>query len=147
MNPAGTDDAALWLNGVQVASATGLSLTTGFLYGWRVGMLGFEASREMIVDDIALNDTTGINDTGLSLDSKIGYLLPTGINANTGGWVGGAGGAASVGAVDNLPPIGLAPGSATDASQLKDTAGNPSSFSSTSTCSLPARSDSPRDRV
>lgn len=107
-------DCELQLDGVSVATATGLTLTssTGSFVGWS-GAPG--ASKSVYVDDYAMNRT--LSGTAWPGDGKIVLLKPTS-DGQAGSWTGGVGGVTNLfNAVDNTPPVGTA--TETDTSQIE----------------------------
>jgi hypothetical protein len=112
----GTD---LYVNGVLEATES-ISSTAGpsdqLLLG--VGASGFGC--DYYLDDIAAasDPLTG----GLPSNSRsLVLLVPTGDASIGTGWTAGAGGASNLfEAVNNIPPVGLADGSATDTSQIRN---------------------------
>jgi len=123
----------------RAGSATGVSLringadqggsitpATGFR--GMLGNLAGEASAiEAHYDDYSIDDAAWCGEGGVVL------LLPTANSAVGTGWVGGAGGAASFAAVDNVPPVGVAD-TGTDASQIRNaTAAANSNYDATMT--------------
>ena len=118
-----SDTAGLRLDGVEVASATGLALSDvnvgAFRHGW-IDAPG--ASKSVYLDDMAVNDDTGSNQTSWPGDGKVAYLRPVSDNARGTNWTAGAGGTTNLwDAVDNGTPAGVAAGSATNTSQIKNT--------------------------
>jgi hypothetical protein len=126
-----SDEAALRLDGVEVASATGLALSDANLYQAWFGLINSPgANRVVHVDDVAINDDQGASQNSWPGDGKVLYLRPVSDNARDTHWTAGAGATTSLfDAVDNTPAVGVASGSATDTSQVKnintaDTTGN-----------------------
>jgi hypothetical protein len=118
----------LQLDGVSVASASGLSFTISshqFNAGW-VDSPG--ANNVMFVDDLALNDSTGAANNSWPGAGNVILMSPISDNAR-GAWTAGLGGITNLwDAVDNTPPVGVAEGSATNTSQIKNrTTTNPTS--------------------
>lgn len=121
---AGTDEAALRLDGTTVASASGLALSTSMVtlgyFGWCNG--DHTANSIINIDDVALNDDQGATNNSWPGEGSIVYLNAISDNARGANWTGGAGGTTSLfEAVNNSPPSGVAAGSATNTSQIKNT--------------------------
>lgn len=121
-----TDDGELRIDGVTVASTTAQTWTdNGLSYmdsGW-VGGPG-ASNLTLYVDDVGINDNTGTSQNTWVGDTKIVALWPV-ADISRVGWVAGAGATTSLfDAVDNHPPTGVALGSATNTSQIKDLANN-----------------------
>lgn len=131
---AGSSDAAgLRLDGVEVASALGLSLSDvnvgAVRYGW-IDPPG--ASKSVYLDDMAVNNDEGANQNSWPGEESVVYLWPTADSANPGGWVAGAGGTSNLfDAINNATPVGVAAASATNLSQIKDTAGTSDDYDAT----------------
>jgi hypothetical protein len=118
------DDGALRLDGTTVASFTDLSLgDTSSL--WTVGWLDAPgANTSLYLDDLAINNSTGSDQTSWPGEGKIILLVPTADSVRDALWTGGAGGTSNLyEAVNNLPPTGAASASATDASQIEHAGG------------------------
>jgi hypothetical protein len=79
-----------------------------------------EAQSTIYIDDLAINDGSGSDNTGYPGPGNITLLKPTGDFLKQTGWVAGAGGATLYPAVDNVPPAGVINASATDTSQIKN---------------------------
>lgn len=121
-------DTELMLDGVSVASASGLSITgvaADCHWGWyeTPGSL-----KTVITDDVALNDSTGANNNSWPGDAKIIMMRPISDNAR-GAWDAGAGGTTNLwDAVNNTPPVGVSDSAATNTSQIRNkSTTNPSS--------------------
>lgn len=119
------------LNGVSLGSTTTANAgTTSFAVQAQIGWGGSPgASKQIWVDDVAINDSTGSDQTSWPGSGKIVLLKPISDKATGANWVEGAGGTGSLfSAVKNTPPVGVAVGSATNTSQIKnvtkDTTGN-----------------------
>jgi hypothetical protein len=114
--------AELVLDGTVVATTTVANLGTAVAgqayWGW---FQAPGASKTMLLDDIAVNNSTGGNETGYpNKDGKVVEAVPIGDSA-IGNWTGGAGGVTNLWqAVDNVPPAGLGSASETDTSQIKN---------------------------
>lgn len=129
---AGTDSAGLQLDGSAVASATGLALSTDQAYQVLLGWLDPPGANAVIyADDMAINNDQGTSQTSYPGSGKVVYLYPASDNARGANWTAGAGGTSNLwDAVNNVAPTtGVASGSATDTSQIKnantsDTTGN-----------------------
>jgi hypothetical protein len=118
-----SDEAALRLDGVEVASATGLSLSDLNVYQCLFGLVNNPgANRVCNVDDVSINDDQGATENSWPGESGgIFYLDPVSDNARDADWVAGAGGTTNLfDAVNNDPPVGVAAASATDTSQVKN---------------------------
>lgn len=115
----------LRLDGVTVASASGLTIAGGgavHYVGW-VGAPG--ASKQVYVDDVALNDATGAANNTWPGDGKIVMLLPISDSAAGTGWTKGNGtaiGTTGWSSVDNEPPVGIADlgGAGADTGQIRN---------------------------
>jgi hypothetical protein len=110
------DELELLLDGVQVAVATGLSITdtppTRLRIGW-TGDVTAATYTTLPFDDVALNDSTGGSQNTFPDDGKIIRLIPLSDNAIGAGWTEDDGLTTSLSnAVDNAPPIGIADTSA-----------------------------------
>lgn len=115
----------LRLNGTSVATFSGLTLTAGNAVraGWcSGGTVGTDlgTNKQVYVDDVALNDSTGADNTSWPGDGAVVLMLPISDN-NRGAWVAGAGGTTNLfEGVNNTPPVGVADASATNGSQIKN---------------------------
>lgn len=118
-----SDTAGLRLDGTEVASATGLALSDSNVAGVRHGWIDAPgASKDIYLDDMAVNDDTGANQTSWPGSGKVYYLPPVSDNARGANWVAGAGGTTNLwDAVDANTPAGVATASATNTSQIKNT--------------------------
>lgn len=120
------------VDGVPFATSTASHVTITSNTSFAIGPLDTNThtgSVTFLFDDLALNDDAGSSQTSWPGEGKIVLLVPISDNARGANWTAGAGGTSNIfGAVDNTPPTGVALGSATDASQLKnvakDTTGN-----------------------
>src|SRR5215831_1775544 len=122
------DTGELRLNGTVVGNYTGGSDSTGS------GFFFFSAGNNnggavYYIDDVALNDASGSSETSYPADGHVVILNSISDNARGSNWVAGAGGTTNLfDAVNNYPPVGLAVGSETNTSQVKniskDTTGN-----------------------
>lgn len=111
----------LYVDGVLLCHSTGGGTAgpknqpgVGILNGVSIG------TWDVYFDNVAWHDgSIGVPD---NLQHKFALLIPTaGNNANS--WTGGAGGTGDIhGAVDNIPPVGLAAASETNSSQIKNAA-------------------------
>jgi hypothetical protein len=129
---AGSCVAELQLNGVSVARATNLTISTSAIVIFQAGagngaslVPGLDMS--VYVDDMAVNDTTaGTGQTGYPGDSKIVLLVPTSDNAKGTGWTNDAATTTNLwDAVNNLPPVGIADTtSSTGLHQLRNATSN-----------------------
>lgn len=119
-----SDEAQLWVDDVQVASATGQTLgdshVTNVFFGW---LQAPGASKKIRFANMKINDDQGASHTGRASHRKVRYLYPISDNAVTGSWTAGAGGTSNLyDAVNtNTPVPGVASGSATNTSQIKNT--------------------------
>ena len=118
-----SDTAALRLDGVEIASATGLALSDVNVGGVRYGIMdAVGASRVFMYDDMAVNDDTGSNQTSWPGDGTVAYSRPLSDNARGANWTAGAGGTTNLwDAVNADTPAGVAFASATNTSQIKNT--------------------------
>lgn len=108
----------LRLDGVTVASDSGLSVTNGSstAFGW-LDPPG--ANKVIYFDDGKINDNTGAANNSWCGDGKLILMTPTS-DSQRGVWTAGAGGTTNLwDALNNIPPAGLASGSATNTSQIK----------------------------
>lgn len=116
----------VYINGVLVSTISGTSLRGDRIIWGNTN--GASSGVNVYFDDVAINDSTGSSQTGLpSLTSTVKLLKAVGDNAIGANWVLGAGGAPggnAFGSVDNLPPVGVASGSATNGSQIRNTTNN-----------------------
>lgn len=79
-----------------------------------------ETKVTVLLDDWAINDSTGENQNGFPGNAKVVFLKPVADKARTG-WTGGAGATTTLwDAVNNTPPTGKKVAEGTDASQIKD---------------------------
>lgn len=117
------DTAGLRLNQIEVASASGLSLSDADTYGTQYGWLDPPgASKTIYMDDGAFNDDTGALQNSYPGAGRTYYLPPLSDNARGANWVAGAGATTNLfDAVDAGTPAGVAVGSATNTSQIKNT--------------------------
>jgi hypothetical protein len=118
------DAMALQLNGVSVASASGLSLgdtvTSAATVGWPAETPG--ANKVLYLDDVAINDSAGATQNSWPGAGKIVLLAPTADSAVGTGWVDGDGTGTLFGSVDNTPPVGVAtPANGTQIKNLTST--------------------------
>jgi hypothetical protein len=107
------------IDGVTLASASGLSISAtgvqGFFVGWPDATVDINVSDTNLVmyaDDLAINDSSGSAQNSWPGDGKIVLLVPTSDNA-AGSWrAGSAASAAANGAlydaINNKPPVGTA---------------------------------------
>jgi hypothetical protein len=122
------DYAEARMNGVSFASSSSLNLGADVLKF--IFMLGLTTSGSndtftFYQDDLALNDDQGsVNNTWCG-EEKIVLLKPISDNARGTNWVAGASGTTNLwNAVDNKPPVGVASGSATTTSQIRNATGD-----------------------
>lgn len=110
----------LQLDGVSVASTSGLALA-GTSINWRTGWLEAPGANKVCnVDDVAINDSTGAANNSWAGSGKVILMRPVSDN-NRGAFTGGAGGTTNLfDAVNNTPPVGVAEASATNTSQIKN---------------------------
>jgi hypothetical protein len=119
-----TDACELRLDGVSVASGSGLSLSENQIIRLFMGWVNDAGAngRTFWIDDVAVNDDQGATNNTWPGEGSIVYLDPTADSALTGSWTAGAGATTSLfDAVNNVPAAGLAAGSATNTSQIKNT--------------------------
>lgn len=106
----------VFVDGSEWAS-TGLgaaTVKTGIAFGWIDTNPG-----DIVFDDLVLDDAS-FSTSGSPSDSQVSLLLPVS-DSSIGTWTGGAGGTTSVfQGIDNIPPVGLANASGTNASQIKN---------------------------
>jgi hypothetical protein len=123
----------LRLDGVTVASVSGLTLSLSKVklgVGW---MTGPGASRVCYIDDLAINTNAGSVNNTWPGDGKVVMLLPTADSAEGAGWTRGNGTAFSGGngwdSVNNEPPVGIADlgGAGADTGQIRNAASNANS--------------------
>jgi len=114
-----------------VATQTGITLTTNMLVATHWGIVNpQDAGYQVNVCDIAINNDQGSSQNTYPGKGQVFYSIPTGDSARGASWTGGGGGTTNLAqAVDTLPPTGVADGSATDSTQIKnantaDTTGN-----------------------
>jgi hypothetical protein len=122
-NGSGTSNATALLNGVQFASGatTAAGANNTVTFGW---ITAPGASKVINFDDIQINDSTGAANITYPGGTYCIALFPTSDNARVG-WTAGGGATTSLfDAVNNTPPVGVATGSATNTSQIKDTTNN-----------------------
>ncbi len=120
--------AELRVDGVSVSTFSG-SLTRGgstqFFWGWS-GSPG--ASKVFNMDDLAINDSTGANNTTFPGAGAVVLLKPTADSAGGTGWTLGTGtalGGAGHTAVANTPPLGVADLAAgSDPKQIRNASAN-----------------------
>lgn len=121
-----TDVLEGFLDGVSFQSSTGLNFTDtapgAVRFGWCSGGSAFTlpgANKLLYVDDFVVQNNAGSVNNTVPGDEKILLLLPT-ADAEVDGWQGGAGGTSNLfEAVNNIPPVGVDNGSATDTSQIE----------------------------
>jgi hypothetical protein len=116
---ASTDTVELQLDGVSVASASGLTLGSVDTNYIRIGFVTAPgASRVCYLDDFADNDNVGADQNAFPGAGNIVLLLPISDN-QVGSWTGGAGGTTNLWeAINNTPPIGT--DSETDSTQIEN---------------------------
>lgn len=111
-NTGSVDTLGARVDGVSVASATGLALSESAPVEVLAGWTEFAgASKVVYLDDYAVNDSTGSAQTSWPGDGKVVLLLPTADSAVGTGWTLGTGtapGGNAHGSVDNAPPVGVA---------------------------------------
>lgn len=108
----GTNDDVIegYLDGAQIGATTTTNLGTTAPGLLRFGWVEDPGTSEVVfVDDVALNDSTGANNTGLVGDQKVYALFPTADSARVNWTAGGAGTTSLFAAVDNTPPVGVLP--------------------------------------
>lgn len=129
-----TDEVQFLLDGAEEYFSTGLTITdtapSRIRFGWEDAP---GANKVLYVDDVALNDDTGTDQSGWPGDGQWVCLFPISDN-NRGGWTGGSGGTTNLwDAVDNAPPTGTA--TETDTTQIEsatNSASDPADFNMTS---------------
>jgi hypothetical protein len=100
-----------YVDGVLIAtsgtlSAPALGNTVSIAAGW---LSAPGASLQCYIDDIAINDSTGSQQTGYPGDGSLVLLVPTSDNAKGTGWTNDAATTTNLwDAVNNLPPVGIA---------------------------------------
>lgn len=127
----------LLLDGTSIATdtVTGITAAASGSLGWGWGNTIFtggpapDPSLVLYLDDIAINDNQGANQTSYPGAGKVVLLSPVSDNARGTNWTAGAGGTSALwDAVNNEPPVGVVLASATNTSQIKnvakDTTGN-----------------------
>lgn len=103
-------DGVLWVNADAMAVSAGTNLNFGFNAG-STSTFDFYID-DVVADDAALNGTLWGN-------WKCTWM-PVVSDSSRGTWTGGAGGTTNLfGALDNIPPVGVAAGSDTDTSQIQ----------------------------
>jgi hypothetical protein len=124
INTGSTDHAEVQLNGVSVASTTTAALAEVAPTHIRIGFpVSPGVSKVVYLDDIVINDDNGSVHNTWPGDDKVVLLLPTADSARDAGWFAGLSATTNLwDAVDNIPPIGIAPGSATATSQITNAA-------------------------
>lgn len=119
----GTNDDYLEMrvDGVSIASTTTANVGTSPPGYTHLGFpdVGPGANRSLFFDDLAINDSTGSNQTSWPGSGKVVLCKPISDNQR-GSWTGGAGGTTNLwDAVDNTPPAGTA--TETDTTQIEST--------------------------
>lgn len=119
----------LQLDGVSVASATGLALTASTAtWLFQAGFIGTSGigGGPCYIDDYAINDSTGASQTSWPGSGKVVLLLPISDSAGGTGWTLGTGtalGGNGFKAVSNTPPQGVADLTAgSDTKQIRNAA-------------------------
>jgi len=115
----------LRVNGVDIGNGAG---SATLFVTWRVGGhcsgASLPTAGAVLLDDIALNDSTGANQNTWCGDGHVVMLLPVSDSSRVG-WTNGTDGTTSLwDAVNNTPPVGLALASETATSQIRDVAVN-----------------------
>ncbi len=126
----GTDTAAARLDGVQFASGTGLTFSDSSLDHANCGVVtggpggsSPPTTGQAYIDDLAVNDDQGASQNSWPGSGKVVMLKPKADSARGSNWLAGAGGTTNLwDAVDNTPPVGVIVGSATNTSQVKNSA-------------------------
>lgn len=78
------------------------------------------AGLNIYIDDLAKNDELGTDQNTWCGPGRVALMTPQSDVSRTG-WTGGAGGTSNLfDAVNNTPPVGVADGSATDSSQIRN---------------------------
>jgi hypothetical protein len=123
---AGADDSiAARVDGVDLASASGLTLAAATVVNFDVGWFGSPgANKSIYCDDVLINDSTGASLTSWSGEGKVVALRPV-ADVSRVGWTDGNAGTANLfDALDNSPPIGETISLTTATSQIERVANN-----------------------
>jgi len=124
---ASDDYAEVLFDGVSQGAGTTFSLSTTAHVDINFTPSSLGGAINGDVDDCALNDDTGTDQNSWPGEGKILLSVPIS-DAQDGSWVGGAGGSGIdlSTAVNNIPPVGVVSGSATNTSQIEsaDSSGN-----------------------
>lgn len=113
-----------WVNGTDMGGGTTETTSDTTLdFAW--GCSSSSTTATWYFDDIAINDDQGASQNGrCGYQNKVVMLKPVS-DSSTTGFTAGAGGTTNLfAAVDNAPPVGVALGSATNSSQIKDATSN-----------------------
>jgi len=100
----------LYLDGVLIASATGAVAAT-VQPSFAIGPTGTNPTIDVYFDDVSVFDSN-IGAPASGANNQVVLLIPT-AGTSAGGWTDGAGGTGDIhGSVDNIPPAGVAAGTA-----------------------------------
>lgn len=119
----------LRIDGTTIGSSTTANLgtnalaQTGFVFG-AAWISNNTASLDLRFDDLAINDSTGADQTSWPGSGKVVHLLPTAdFSATSSGFTDGAGGTTNrYDAVDNVPPNGVSVATSGAANQIESSA-------------------------
>lgn len=115
--------ATAWrINGISQGSTTGQTGSSGT---WNANLavrnnVATSSAADVYYDDFAVNDDSGANQNSWPGMGQLVLLLPTADSARTGFTNGAAGTTGLWDATNNTPPVGVASGSSTATSQIKD---------------------------
>lgn len=126
MNSGAAEFAALYLDGILVASETAERTVTVAGPKFQFGHLSVAGNFNLWGDDYALNDgNTAIPPYGPPGPGEV-YLLKPVSDVQAGSWTGGGGGTTNLwDALDNVPPVGVAtPGTNTSQVRTADSSGD-----------------------
>lgn len=115
-------------NGSSFGSVTGDS-GAGFIAPTAAFFGHSDATNNVDIDDLALNDSTGAAQNSWPGSGKVVLLKPISLNANGGSWTDSAAAttsAALADAIDNTPPTGIADTTASAGHQDRNAAANSS---------------------
>lgn len=114
---AATDELEWRLDGVQMAVATGLTITDSLITGVSF-TTNITGTSGIVYDDIAINDDQGASQNSWPGEGKVVLLLPISDNSR-GSWVAGSNTTTATtslfAAIDNTPPVGTATSNAVTA--------------------------------
>lgn len=124
----------LRLDGVTVASNSGVSIAGGgvqFIAGW-IDSPG--ASKVCYIDDVAVNDASGAAQNTWPGPGNVVLLKPTADSAVGTSWTDSAAATSGLFAsVDNTPPLGIADTTASAGHQIRNAGSNSASYDATMT--------------